>query len=321
MDQNIENILVRHEMNPILTAEMWPYPVNTVFNPGAVRLDDGTTLLLCRVEDHRGHSHLCAARSANGVDGWAIDPHPTLETEPDKYPEELWGLEDPRITFIPELRTYAITYVAYSNGGPCVSLALTEDFRSFQRTGVVMQPEDKDAALLPRRFGDYWAMLHRPTSITGAHIWVSYSPDLRHWGSHRIVLAARRGGWWDAAKVGLSPPPIETPRGWLILYHGVRMTAAGCIYRLGVALIDLATPEKCLLRGDSWFFGPDQYYERHGDVDNVVFPCGYTVADDGDGLNIYYGAADTCIALAQTRISALLDWLDRHGHPPGENEA
>jgi len=159
-------------------------------------------------------------------------------------------------------------------------------------------------------------MLHRPTSAIGAHIWISYSPDLRHWGSHRIVLPARRGGWWDAAKVGLSPPPIRTPRGWLIIYHGVRQTAAGCLYRLGAALLDLQSPEHCLLRGDPWFFGPQTTYEHQGDVDHVVFCCGCTIDDDGDGLNIYYGAADTCIALAKTRISALLAWLDEHGRPP-----
>src|SRR5688572_32931043 len=90
----------RSERNPILTAAHWPYPVHAVFNAGATLLRDGTTLLLCRVEDFRGHSHLCAARSANGVDGWTIDAKPTLSADPDRHPEELWGVEDPRITFV-----------------------------------------------------------------------------------------------------------------------------------------------------------------------------------------------------------------------------
>ena len=101
-------------------------------------------------------------------------------------------------------------------------------------------------------------------------MWISYSPDLRHWGRHRLMLEARRGAWWDANKIGLSPPPIETSRGWLVLYHGVRHTPSGCLYRLGLALFDLENPEKCLLRGDSWIFGPEAEYERHGDVDDVV---------------------------------------------------
>jgi predicted GH43/DUF377 family glycosyl hydrolase len=316
-----DSLIVRHPGNPVLTADMWPYRVNSVFNPGAIRLKDGTTLLLCRVEDHRGHSHLCAARSANGVNKWKIDPAPTLEPQPDKYPEELWGIEDARITCVGELGKYAVAYTAYSRAGPCVSLALTSDFHDFERIGVIMPPEDKDAALLPHRIGKYWALIHRPTTTAqGAHVWISYSPDLRHWGSHHVVLPARRGGWWDAMKVGMAPPPVETPRGWLLLYHGVRTTAGGCLYRLGLALLDDETPEKCLLRGDSWLFGPQMPYEQRGDVGNVVFPCGYTVDEDGDGLNIYYGAADSCIGLARTRISELLGWLTAHGHEPEPGE-
>jgi predicted GH43/DUF377 family glycosyl hydrolase len=140
---------------------------------------------------------------------------------------------------------------------------------------------------------------------------MSYSPDLRHWGSHKLMLAARSGGWWDANKIGLSTPPIQTPRGWLVIYHGVRQTAAGAIYRLGLALFDLHTPELCLKRGDEWVFGPEEPYERFGDVDNVVFPCGYTIAPDGDTLHLYYGAADSTVALATASVSAILDWLER----------
>ena len=306
-------LLTRHAGNPILTAADWPYPVHTVFNAGATRLRDGTTLLLCRVEDRRGLSHLCAARSRNGIDNWVIDPSPTLLPEPDRYPEELWGIEDPRITFVDELGKYVVAYTAYSRGGPGVALALTEDFREFERCGLIMQPDDKDAALLPRRINGSFALLHRPVTDRGAHIWMSYSPDLHNWGGHKLVLPARLGAWWDANRVGLSPPLIETPRGWLMLYHGVKRTSAGCLYRVGLALLDLETPEQCLLRGDCWIFGPETWYERAGDVGYVTFPCGATIGDDGDTLNVYYGAADTSIALATTSIQSLLGWLDAHG--------
>lgn len=315
----VEELLRRNEHNPILTAADWPYPVNSVFNPGATFLADGTTLLLCRVEDRRGHSHLSAARSQNGVDDWKIDPQPTFVPDPTHYPEEVWGIEDPRLTFIPEMRKYAIAYTSYSRSGPGVSLALTEDFHNFERLGVVMSPEDKDAALLPHRIGGYWVLIHRPVGGPRAHIWISYSPDLRHWGSHRLMLEARRGGWWDANKIGISPPLIETPQGWLMIYHGVRVTAAGAIYRLGLALFDLQAPERCLRRGDEWIFGPELPYERRGDVDNVVFPCGYTIASDGDTLNLYYGAADTSIALASGSIRAMLAWLEQHDSADIEN--
>ncbi len=301
----------RHELNPILTAANWPYPVNSVFNPGATLLADGTTLLLCRVEDRRGQSHLCAARSANGVDGWQIDPEPTLMPNPQQYPEELWGVEDPRITYVPELDEYVVVYTAFTRDGPGVALATTKDFRAFKRYGVIMPPEDKDATLLPGRIDGRWALIHRPVSSPRAHMWISYSPDLIHWGSHQLMMEARRGGWWDANKIGLSPPPIETPQGWLVMYHGVRHTAAGAIYRLGLALFDLQRPEVCLKRGSQWVFGPEESYELHGDVGNVVFPCGYTILPDGDTIQIYYGAADTSIALATGSIAAMLDWLEK----------
>ena len=313
MKQQLPQLFHRHKLNPILTAADWPYQVHSVFNPAATLMPDGTTLLLCRVEDRRGLSHLSVARSANGVDDWQIDSQPTLSPDPDRFPEELWGIEDPRITYVPELEQYAIVYTAFTRDGPGVALALTKDFRQFERYGVIMPPEDKDAALLPRRIGDRWALIHRPVSAPRAHMWISYSADLRHWGGHTLMMEARRGAWWDANKIGLSPPPIETEQGWLVIYHGVRQTAAGAIYRLGLALFDLHAPDVCLKRSSEWFFGPEEPYELHGDVGNVVFPCGYTIAPDGDTINLYYGAADTSIALATGSLRAMLAWLEQHG--------
>jgi predicted GH43/DUF377 family glycosyl hydrolase len=313
-------LFTRYSGNPILSREDWPYAINSVFNAGATRLANGDTLLLCRVEDRRGLSHLCAARSANGMDGWRIDPEPTLAANPRDYPEEIWGIEDPRITFLPELGQYAVVYTSFARGGPGVSLALTRDFRSFERFGVIMSPEDKDAALLSRRINGYWALIHRPVTTLGAHMWISYSPDLQHWGRHRVILEARRGGWWDANKIGLCSPPIETPKGWLMIYHGVRETAAGSIYRLGLALFDLERPEICLQRGDSWMFGPEAPYERTGDVKDVVFPCGQTIDADGDTVHLYYGAADSCMALATGSVRCLLSWLDANSSAGRETE-
>ncbi len=310
-------LLTRSARNPILTARHWPHTVNAVFNPGAVRLKDGTTLLLCRVEDRRGISSLWAARSKNGVDRWKIDPFPTLTPDSDEHPEEIWGVEDPRIVWLDELGKYAITYTAYSQTGPGVSMALTEDFSTFERLRLVLPPEDKDAALLPRRYGGLWLMIHRPVTGRGAaDMWMAESPDLHHWGRHELLIPARRGAWWDANKIGLATPLVDTDRGWLMFYHGVRQTASGSLYRLGVALLDRERPRRCLMRSDEWIFGPRMGYERQGDVAGVVFPCGYTIGDDGDTLNIYYGAADTCIGLATGRISEILAWLEKHSSVP-----
>src|SRR3979490_463642 len=128
-----DSLLHRHPANPILSSKDWPYRINSVFNAGATLLADGSTLLLCRVEDRRGLSHLCVARSVNGVDGWQIDREPTLLPDVERYPEELWGIEDPRITYVPELEQYAIAYTSYSRGGPGVSLALTKNLRVYAR--------------------------------------------------------------------------------------------------------------------------------------------------------------------------------------------
>src|SRR5919202_2329119 len=152
-NRHFRELFHRHKGNPILTISDWPYPANSVFNAGATLLPGGETLLLVRVEDRRGISHLTAARSEDGMTNWRIDPQPTLLPDPQNYREEIWGIEDPRITWVEELDRYVVAYTSYSTSGPLVSLAVTRDFREFDRKGAVMPPEDKDAALFPRRFG------------------------------------------------------------------------------------------------------------------------------------------------------------------------
>jgi predicted GH43/DUF377 family glycosyl hydrolase len=300
----------RYERNPILTGADWPYPVNSVFNPGAVQLPDGQTLLLARVEDRTGISHLTAARSRDGVTNWQIDSQPTLAPDPKNYPEEEWGVEDARIVYLPELEQHAVTYTAYSARGPLVSLALTRDFKTFERRGMIMEPEDKDAAFFPRRIGGKWALIHRPvTPGSSADIYLSFSTDLQHWGNRTLLLESRRGNWWDANKIGLCSPPIETREGWLMTYHGVRVTGAGVIYRVGLALLDLEDPTRVIRRGDEWVMSPREEYEIIGDVGYVVFPCGQVVDETTDEIRLYYGAADSSIAVAYGNISEVLDWL------------
>ncbi len=299
---------VRHPGNPILTSADLPYPANTVFNSAATAHAD-ETLLLLRVEDRSGFSHLTVARSADGVGGWRIDEQPTLVRDPENHPEETWGIEDPRITYLEREDKYAVTYTGYSPRGPLVSLALTADFHGFQRIGAVLPPDNKDAALFPVRFNRRWAMIHRPVSTMtgGGDIWLSFSPDLRHWGDHQLLIQARSGPWWDSGKIGLSPPPLRTDEGWLVMYHGVRHTCAGALYRLGLALLDLEDPRRVIRRSREWIFGPSRRYELEGDVGYVTFPCGWIA--DGDRVRMYYGAADTSMALATASLTELLDWL------------
>ena len=298
-------VLRRFGGNPILTVKNFPVMANAVFNPGAAVLG-GRTVLLLRVEFRTGLSALAVATSADGLTGWEIDPARGLAPEPDGF-DEHWGLEDPRITQVGD--KYYVAYTGYSAGGPLVCLASTADFMTWERYGALMAPADKDAALFPVRFGGRWALLHRPAPAGPAHaasIWVSFSPDLRHWGDPRLVLSARGGGWWDAHKVGVGPPPLLTEHGWLVCYHGARTTAAGSIYRVGLALLDRYDPGTVLARGDEWVLGPREPYERQGDVPGVVFPCGWILRDDGDTLHVYYGAADSVVCVAQASLRDLL---------------
>jgi predicted GH43/DUF377 family glycosyl hydrolase len=275
----------RHAANPILSPLEFPKMVNAVFN------DDGIT-------------------------NWEIDPLQGLHPIVDGF-QEHWGIEDPRITRIGD--EYFVVYVGYSAAGPLVLLAITKDFVSWERKGVLMSPEDKDAALFPTTFDGRWALIHRPTPSmagSGSHIWMSLSPDLRHWGDSRVLLPARRGGWWDANKVGLGPPPLLTKQGWLVCYHGVRVTASGSVYRLGLALLDRDDPIQVLARGNEWVLGPNEVYERNGDVPDVIFPCGWVLRDDGDTLHLYYGAADSVVCLAEASLATLLDHLECHPCEP-----
>jgi predicted GH43/DUF377 family glycosyl hydrolase len=298
----------RHPGNPILTADDWPYPVNGVFNPAAAEVA-GETVLLARVEDRRGVSHLTVARSPNGVDGWIVDSEPLLAPDEGTASEQ-WGFEDARVVWVDELKRWVITCTAYGPAGPAVFLATTEDFARVERYGVVRHPEDKNAALLPYRIDGRWVLLHRPkTEFGGGHgeILLSRSSDLVSWSAPEQVLQPRAGAWWDSLRIGIGPPPIRTEHGWLLIYHGVKETIAGDIYRVGLVLLDLEEPTRVLRRLPAWILAPLAPYERTGDVPNVVFPCGLVHDPATDEIRMYYGAADTSICLATSRLGDLLD--------------
>jgi predicted GH43/DUF377 family glycosyl hydrolase len=297
----------RHHANPILTADQWPYPVNAVFNPAAARVN-GTTVLLARVEDLSGISHLTVARSANGIDSWTIEPEPLLAPA-DGVESEQWGFEDARVVFVPELDRWVITCTAYGPAGPAVYLATTEDFTTVERLGIIRQAEDKNAALLPHRIDGKWILFHRPKTDGGTRgeIFLSRSPDLESWSAPEGVLRPRDGAWWDSLRIGIGPPPLKTEHGWLVIYHGVKETVGGGIYRVGLALTELEEPARVLRRASQWILTPNAPYEREGDVPNAVFPCGL-VHDEGTGeIRLYYGGADTTICLATASLDELIE--------------
>lgn len=298
----------RHENNPILTINDLPFPAIGVYNPGVAEVN-GKVLLLLRVEKPDGRSCLYVAWSKDGVNDWHVEKEPFLAPGDPEHPHEELGCEDPRLTYIEELDEWVIAYVAASRVGPGVALAQTKDFRRATRIGLVFPPPNKDAALFPRRINGKWMMLHRPVSGSIEHVWLAESPDLIHWGHSQIVLQERGGTWWDGAKIGAGPPPIETPEGWLLIYHGVKIIAGAMSYRLGVALLDLDDPTRVVARCQYPVFGPIADYERIGNGFNIVFPCGALVRENNEGEKevwLYYGAADTCVALAIARLNDLI---------------
>ena len=240
-------------------------------------------------------SHLRLARSTNGTD-FTVDDAPFLFPS-DRY--ERFGCEDARITTI-EGRHY-INYTAVSDLGIATALAVTDDFRSVERLGIIFSPDNRDVCLFPRRIdGAYWC-LHRPAPkhLGTPEIWIARSPDLLHWGHHQRLAGAVPGGW-ESSKIGGGAPMLETSKGWLQIYHGVD---AAQRYSLGALLLDHHDPRIVRARLDRPLAAPVEPYELSGFFDNVLFTCGAVIM--GDELRVYYGAADRVMALGTVTLTDL----------------
>ncbi|MHC4915707.1 MAG: glycoside hydrolase family 130 protein [Planctomycetota bacterium] len=297
------DLLHRWEGNPAITVEDVPFRANTVFNGTPMVTDDGKVLLLLRVEGQQGYSLFALAHSDDGLH-FEVDPRPAMmpALEGPYAPYESKGIEDPRATKIGD--TWYILYTAAGSWGPRITLAKTDDFEKYERIALVSEPGNKDGVLFPRKIGGRYARLDRPIGRGRGSIWVSYSPDMINWGDSEVMITPR-GGFWDDYRVGASVPPIETPEGWLEIYHGTKMTSAGPIYRIGTVLTDLEDPSKVIKRSDSPILSPREEYERIGDIFNVCFACG-AVIDEKGGMKIYYGAADTSICVASCTLDQLM---------------
>ena len=304
------DILRRFEGNPIIALEDIPFRCNTVFN-GAVVKRGNEYFHLLRVESQQGHSVFALARSKDGL-------HFTVEDKPVMEPArkgpfaryEKRGIEDPRITEIEGV--YYVMYTAYSKYGPRIALAKTEDFFHYERIAIVSEPGNKDGILFPERINGEYVRLDRPIGKGVGSMWVSYSKNLVDWGKSDILMTPRQG-MWDSYRIGASVPPIRTEHGWLEIYHGVKKTAAGPIYRIGTVMLDLEKPDQVIARSNQPILSPREDYERIGDVGNVAFACGAVVEDSGE-IKVYYGAADTCICVATADFDDLVNTaLNRDG--------
>lgn len=297
----------RYGGNPILAPCIWPYPVNAVMHPGAIRVNNETVLLV-RVEDAQGTSHLTVARSRDGFANWLIDTEPTMCGNVSDR-SEARGIEDARIVWLEEQKQFAITYISYGRDGRAVSLAITRNFKTFARLGSMLPPDDGDACLFPRRFNGRFALLHRPLVQGQDHIWMSLSPDLKHWGDHRPLIRTRPEHW-DCHRVGLACQPIECSQGWLLFYHGVQEKRDGPIYRVGIALLGRDEPWRVLRRSTDWIMEPKEPYECDGDIGGMVFPTGAIVNVLTNEINLYYGTAQGSVAVATAELQSVEDYIE-----------
>jgi predicted GH43/DUF377 family glycosyl hydrolase len=305
-------MLKRHGSNPLVT----PRPENgweekATFNPAGI-LRSGKFHLFYRAVDGNGISSIGYAAITRYMKTAERPNHPVLG--PSEPWEEL-GCEDARITRINN--TYLMLYTAYSRRGPRIALASSADLNEFKKAGLV-GPDlpDKDAALFPETIQGKTAMIHRiEPSIQIAYfdnpqLQELSDPSLRsqYWrqylGEVDAHILMRPEEWWEKRKIGIGPPPIKTSEGWLIIYHGVDDSY---VYRAGAALTDLDDPQKVVARSRTPLLEPEEPYEKHGFVPDVVFPQAAMVFE-GD-LYVFYGAADTVTCAATVRLEELLRWL------------
>jgi len=299
-------IVERYSKNPILRGADFPKEsgVVRVFNSGIVKFK-GKYFMACRVEDRALVNRIWIAES---TDGYHFTPHPgpvVLPQEDPEFAEYTAGMYyDPRITEI-DGKCYLV-HAAHSAHTCRLSLVETTDFQQFTWKGFISATDNRNGALFPRKINGLYARLDRPNpGADFGDIWVSYSPDLVFWGKSRCVLRNCNVRWaWS--KIGPGAVPIETPEGWLCIFHGVRTQCkAHYVYQLGVCLLDLEDPSKVIAQAKEAILEPEELYELVGQTPSVVFTGGAVVEDNGD-IKLYYGGADTVQCVAHTSVQKLL---------------
>lgn len=294
--------LWRYSGNPVIPRDALPTS-NSVFNSAVVPFGEGYAGVF-RCDDTARRQQLHRGFSRDGL-SWEIEAEPISFECADAELGTFVYRYDPRVTWIDDR-----FYVTWCNGyhGPTIGVAWSSDFETFHQLENAFLPFNRNGVLFPRKIDGRFAMLSRPSDnghTPFGDIFYSESADLCFWGRHRHVLSTVPDSW-QATKVGAGPVPLETPEGWLLLYHGVLTSCNGFVYSMGVALLDRDEPWKVVARAAPYVLAPQAPYECVGDVPNVVFPTAMLCDATSGRLAVYYGAADTVTALAFAYVDELV---------------
>jgi len=305
-------ILKRHPQNPLIHVKDYP-GIAQIYNPAPVKFNDETLLLVSVVEHGatkgygRDVGQTRIARSKDGI-RFELGTENFIDVQATGMPWDLYHhFIDNRVTKIDDWY-YIITPVMVKDyDSPVGMLGRTKDFKTYERIDIITQPKNRGASLFPEKINGKYYKLDRPGGGDGSNgdIWISASTDLIHWGEFKPVIAAGYR-FWNVQKIGPTPP-IKTDKGWLDIIHGVFSPAGGTYYYIGAILLDLEEPWKVIGKTNSFLLGPEMDYERHGNCDNTVFPCGAIADYDKDELRLYYGACDQYICLATGSLSEVVD--------------
>ena len=293
------DVIHRWEGNPIITLDHITFSTNNIYSAAAVKKED-EYILLVTMENLEGMTSMHLARSESGYH-FDVEEKPFMaSSENDRFrPFETMGVREARITFMEG--HYYIVYLGQGHHGFVLCLAVTDDFKTVKRLGIISEPETKAGALFPSKINGQYARLERPQA--GHRIWISYSNDLLTWGQSDVVVSPRPG-FWDSNMVGCAFTPIEIDEGWLLGYYGIKNTSAGPITRLGAAILDRDNPCKVIARSNIPIISPREDYERIGDMSNVVFSTG-AVLEEGI-LKIYYAASDNCLCAGTAKLEDIV---------------
>ena len=303
--QGSSDVCWRYSENPIIPRDALPNS-NSIFNSAAIPFN-GEFAGVFRVDNTVREMKLHRGFSKDAIH-WDIEHEPlTFECDDPEIGNFVYGY-DPRVVKIDERY-----YVQWCNWyhGPTIGLAYSDDFKTFHQLENAFLPFNRNGVLFPRKINGNYALLSRPSDsghTPFGDIYYSESPDLTYWGKHRHVMSPM-GNSWQFTKIGGGPSPIETSEGWLLIYHGVLNSCNGFVYSASVALLDLDEPWKVIARAKPYILNPREYYECVGDVPNVVFPCAALCDADTGRLAIYYGAADTVVALAFAYVDELVEFV------------